>query len=123
MTNRRFSAGGLSRRGMLQGAGATGLALGLIGLDAQPARAEPKRGGTFRVGVHDGNTTDSWDPATTASILMIHASHVCRAYLTEITNEDTLGPDLATDWHATRDDASEWRSRMQVNLCHKFSLV
>jgi peptide/nickel transport system substrate-binding protein len=109
MTNRRHSNGTLSRRGVLKSAGATGLAFGLIGLDPRPARAEPQRGGTFRVGVHDGNTTDSWDPATTASILMIHSSHVCRAYLTEITNEDTLGPDLATDWQATRDDASEWR--------------
>ena len=109
MTNRRHSSGTLSRRGVLKSAGATGLAFGLIGLDARPARAEPQRGGTFRVGVHDGNTTDSWDPATTASILMIHSSHVCRAYLTEITNEDKLGPDLATDWQATRDDASEWR--------------
>ena len=109
MTYRPRETANFNRRGVLKGAAATGLALGLTGAGPRPARAEPSRGGTFRVGVHDGNTTDTWDPATTASILMIHSSHVCRAYLTEITNEDKLGPDLATDWQATRDDASEWR--------------
>ena len=107
MTYRSHDSVHFDRRGVLRGAAATGLALGLAG--AGSARAAPSRGGTFRVGVHDGNTTDTWDPATTASILMIHSSHVARAYLTEITNEDKLGPDLATDWQATKPDASEWR--------------
>lgn len=30
-------------------------------------------------------------------------------YLTEITNENTLGPDLATDWQAIGKDDCEWR--------------
>jgi len=107
MTYRSHDIVHFDRRGVLRGAAATGIALGLAG--AGSARAAPTRGGTFRVGVHDGNTTDTWDPATTASILMIHSSHVARAYLTEITNEDKLGPDLATDWQATKPDASEWR--------------
>ncbi|MEM1265253.1 MAG: ABC transporter substrate-binding protein [Pseudomonadota bacterium] len=94
-----------SRRGLLKGATAAGIAATL------PARAigAPRRGGTFRVGVHDGNTNDSWDPATTESILMIHSSHVARAYLTEITAEDTLGPDLAISWEALEGDATVWR--------------
>ena len=82
----------LNRRSVLKGVAASGLAAGLFGVASGPARAAPSRGGTFRVGVHDGSSTDSWDPATTASILMIHSSHVARAYLTEITNENTLGP-------------------------------
>ena len=107
MTDRSHDSIHFDRRGVLRGAAASGLALGLAGAGA--ARAAPSRGGTFRVGVHDGSSTDTWDPATTASILMIHSSHVARAYLTEITNEDKLGPDLATDWQATKPDASEWR--------------
>ena len=93
------------RRTVLKGAAAAGIAAAL------PARlhAAPRRGGTFRVGVHDGNTVDSWDPATTESIFMIHISHVARAYLTEITNEDALGPDIATEWEALGGDASVWR--------------
>jgi peptide/nickel transport system substrate-binding protein len=97
------------RRKVLTGAAAVGAAAALPLTLPGRAAAAPKRGGTFRVGVHDGNTTDNWDPGQTESILMIHASHVARSYLTEITNENTLGPDLATDWQATAADASEWR--------------
>jgi len=100
---------GPDRRGLLKGAAATGLVAAMPLALPRRARAAPKRGGTFRVGVHDGNTTDSWDPGTTESILMIHASHVARSYLTEITNENTLGPDLATEWEAIGGDAARWR--------------
>lgn len=99
----------LPRRSVLRGAAATSLAAALPATMPRMASAAPKRGGTFRVGVHDGNTADTWDPGTTESILMIHSSHVARSYLTEITNDNTLGPDLAIDWEATADDASQWR--------------
>lgn len=115
MTYRDQTKQNISRRGLLQGAAATGLAAGFAGATPGFALAAPSRGGTFRVGVHDGSSTDSWDPATTASILMIHSSHVARAYLTEITNKNELGPDLATDWMATADDASEWRFELARN--------
>ncbi|HMB12560.1 MAG TPA: ABC transporter substrate-binding protein, partial [Roseovarius sp.] len=115
MTYRTPSNLDLNRRSVLKGAAASGLAAGLIGVASGPARAAPSRGGTFRVGVHDGSSTDSWDPATTASILMIHSSHVARAYLTEITNENTLGPDVATDWQALSKDGSEWRFELSRN--------
>src|SRR6056297_1396286 len=98
------------RRGaLLQGAAATGLVAAVRAMIPRRASAAPTRGGTFRVGVHDGNSTDSWNPATTERILMIHSSHVTRSYLTEITNENKLGPDLATDWEAMYGDASRWR--------------
>ncbi|MFD0857802.1 ABC transporter substrate-binding protein [Roseovarius aquimarinus] len=109
------SAEGPSRRSILAGGAAASLGAALPMGWARPARAAPKRGGVFRVGVHDGSSTDGWDPATTESILMIHASHVARAYLTEITNTNDLGPDLATSWEATKDDASEWRFELATN--------
>ena len=90
----------LGRRGFLRGAMASGAtAATAAALWTGTAAAQtPKRGGTFRVGVHDGSTTDSWDPGTTASIFMIQISHAVRSYLTEITNTNELGPDLATEW-------------------------
>ena len=110
MTNPTLPNRDVNRRSILKGAAASGLAAGLFGVASGPAHATPSQGGTFRVGVHDGSSTDSWDPATTASILMIHSSHVARAYLTEITNENTLGPDLATEWQG----AEHGRQRMAV---------
>jgi peptide/nickel transport system substrate-binding protein len=110
MTNRPYPAHrGPSRRTVLSGVAASGLAFAMPRAAGAQSAMTPKRGGTFRVGVHDGNTTDSWDPGTTESIFMIHISHVVRSYLTEITSENALGPDLATEWEAIADDASEWR--------------
>ncbi len=60
----------------------------------------PKRGGTYRVGVHDGNTSDGLDPGTWQSVLQIQIGCCAYSYLTEITNENALGPDLATEWEA-----------------------
>ncbi len=75
------------------------------------AAQEPKRGGVFRVGVHDGNTTDSLDPGTTQSVFMIQLSHAIRSYLTEITPTNELGPDLAVSWDAAP-GAAEWRFQL-----------
>ena len=68
----------------------------------------PKKGGTYRVGMHDGNTTDQLDPGTTESVYMIQLNHACRSYLTEITNKNEIGGDVAESWEAS-DDAKEWR--------------
>ncbi|MEX1235523.1 MAG: ABC transporter substrate-binding protein [Roseovarius sp.] len=112
---RRAEGAGPNRRHVLAGGAAAGLGAALPLGWAAPARAAPKRGGVFRVGVHDGSSTDTWDPATTESILMIHSNHVVRSYLTEITNTNELGPDLATSWEATKDDATEWRFELAQN--------
>jgi peptide/nickel transport system substrate-binding protein len=73
--------------------------------------AEPKKGGTFRVGMHDGNTTDDLDPGTTESVYMIQMNHAIRSYLTEITNTNEIGPDAAESWTAS-DDASVWTFKL-----------
>ncbi|MEZ5478225.1 MAG: ABC transporter substrate-binding protein [Thiolinea sp.] len=71
-------------------------------------RAEtPKKGGTFRVGVHDGNTSDTLDPGTFQSVGQIQLAHTHRCYLTEITADNKLGPDLADSWEAN-ETATQW---------------
>ncbi len=103
----------LNRRGFMEGALATGATVAAASTlwSTNVAAQEPKKGGTFRVGVHDGNTADSLDPGTTESVYMIQLSHACRSYLTEITNTNELGPDVANSWEATP-DASEWRFKL-----------
>jgi peptide/nickel transport system substrate-binding protein len=100
----------LNRRGFMEGAFAAGLGLTAASTTwaSKVAAAEPKRGGTFRVGVHDGNTSDSLDPGQAASVYEIQISHCHRSYLTLITNTNELGPDLATSWEA-KSGAAEWR--------------
>ena len=69
--------------------------------------AAPKRGGTFRIGSFDGNTSDTHDPGTYVSFNTIQLAFTFRSYLTTVTPDNTLGPDLARSWSASA-DASEW---------------
>lgn len=103
-------AGRISRRTFMEGAFAAGVAVaGASSLwSTDVAAATPKKGGVLRVGMHDGNTGDSLDPGTTESVYMIQLSHAVRSYLTEITETNQLGPDMATSWSASA-DATEWR--------------
>ncbi len=107
----------LNRRGFMEGALATGATVAAASTlwSTDVAAQTPKKGGTFRVGVHDGNTADSLDPGTTESVYMIQLSHASRSYLTEITNTNELGPDVAVSWEATP-DATEWRFKIAPGI-------
>ena len=84
------------------------------GLWTTSARAAPSRGGTFRWGVHDGNTSDTHDPGTYVTRQMIFLAHTHRSYLTLIEPDNSLGPDLATSWEATP-DAMQWTFELNPN--------
>ena len=105
--------GRLSRRRFMQGALALGASVSSASAlwASKVAAQTPKRGGLYRVGCHDGNTGDSLDPASTEGVYMIQLNHAIRSWLTQITNEDALGPDIAESWEAS-DDATEWRFRL-----------
>jgi secreted PhoX family phosphatase len=61
MTN-FLKTGGVSRRGVLKGATAIGAAA-LVTPWGTPLRAQPQRGGTLRVAIATGGSTDALDPA------------------------------------------------------------
>ena len=109
--------GTVSRRTFMEGALATGATVaGASALWGTKVIAQtPQRGGTYRMGAHDANTGDSLDPATTESVYMIQLTHAIRSWLTEITPDGTVGPDLATSWSAS-DDASEWRFELAPDV-------
>ena len=108
--------GKLGRRDFIRFAVAAGmtvpLASGLWVSDV--AAATPKKGGKFRVGVHDGNTSDNHDPGKYQAVAQIQLSHTHRSYLTEITPENGLGPDMADSWSATP-DAKVWTFELNKN--------
>ncbi len=98
----------IGRRGFVGGALATGLLAGpAASLLGRSAKAAPKQGGTLRVGMADGAISDNWDPAVTNTRYMIHMNHVNRNFLTEITPENKLGPELAKSWDSSK-DAVTW---------------
>jgi len=110
-------SGKVSRRRFMEGSMALGLTVsGASLLWSERVEAEtPKKGGTYRVGLHDGNTTDSLDPGTTESVYMIQMNHAFRSYLTEITNTNDVGPDAAASWEATP-DAKTWTFNLQKGM-------
>ena len=100
--------GRISRRSFMNYSMAAGMTVSAAtGLWGTSARAEPKRGGTFRIAQHDGNSSDSHNPGTYAANAEILLAHTHRAYLTQINADGTLGGDVASEWSATP-DASEW---------------
>ena len=107
----------VSRRHFMEGTAAMGLSVAAASTlwSKRVEAATPKKGSTYRVGMHDGNTTDQWDPGTTESVYMIQMNHAVRSYLTLITNENTLGPDAAASWEASA-DASTWTFKLQSGI-------
>jgi len=117
--NRIIAAGNqnkISRRQFMQYTMATGLTMSSASLlwTDNVSASTPRKGGKFRCGVHDGNTSDTFDPGTYLSVGMIQLAHSHRSYLTEITPENGLGPDMADSWSASP-DAMTWTFELNKN--------
>jgi peptide/nickel transport system substrate-binding protein len=107
--------GKISRRSFMHYSMAAGMtASAATGLWTSQAHAQPKRGGTFKVGMHDGNSSDTHDPGQYVSRQQIYLAHQYRSYLTLIEPDGSLGPDLASDWSAN-EDASVWTFEINPN--------
>lgn len=105
--------GTLPRRDFIRYAVAAGISASAASglLTSNDAQAAPKKGGKFRLGAHDGNTSDTHDPGTYLSFAMIQLAHTYRSYLTMITPTNDLGPDLAESWEASA-DAKQWTFKL-----------
>jgi peptide/nickel transport system substrate-binding protein len=118
---RILDATGISRRGLLQGATALGGAAVMVPWTARTAKATPQRGGTLRVGMSQGATTDSLDPGSWSAEFMNFQAHTRNGFLTEIAPDGSLVPELAESWEAS-EDAKTWvfniRSGVQFHSGH-----
>ncbi|HKK00715.1 MAG TPA: ABC transporter substrate-binding protein, partial [Desulfuromonadales bacterium] len=108
--------GRLSRRDFIRYAIAAGVTTAAASgiWTSKVALAAPKKGGRFRLGAHDGNTSDTFDPGTYLSFAMIQLAHTHRSYLTMITPTNDLGPDIADSWEATP-GAKNWTFKLTKN--------
>ncbi len=106
----------ITRRDFMAEASAAGLTIAAASsLWTQNAAAEePQMGGTYRLGLHDGNTADTLDPGKYQSVSEIQLAHTFRSYLTEITSDNGLGADMADAWSATP-DAKTWTFELNPN--------
>lgn len=111
---RLTNTGGMSRRTMLQGTAAVGTAA-LITPWGTPLRAQAVRGGTLRIGMAHGSSTDSMDPGTWENDFTILQGHTRNNYLTEIGADGALVPELAESWEASA-DAATWTFTLRENV-------
>ena len=114
---KQAARGRLSRREIMQLALASGISLAAADVMLATAQAaEPKRGGTFRLGVATGGTTDTLDPATypdqfTGTAFWGTLSNS----LTEIDAEGNVAGDLAESFEPS-EDAKRWVFRLRPGL-------
>ncbi|MEM7169828.1 MAG: ABC transporter substrate-binding protein [Pseudomonadota bacterium] len=108
--------GSMDRRSFVTAALAAGTTIPTaLSLFGKAASANPQKGGTLRIGMADGATSDNWNPAVTNTRYMIHMNHVNRNMLTEITSDNKLGPELAKSWEASS-DAATWTFQLQEGV-------
>jgi peptide/nickel transport system substrate-binding protein len=104
----------LTRRGLLQGATALGAAGLILPASYRAARAEPKRGGTFRIGLGHGNTTDGYDPGLIDNLYAQVFAAARHNQLIEVAADGQLIPEIAESWESS--DGKTWVFRIRQGV-------
>jgi peptide/nickel transport system substrate-binding protein len=109
--------GRIGRRDFIQLAIATGLTVAAANtVFVSAARAAPKKGGTFRIGLGSGATTDSLDPATFPDTFNgIWGWASLRSSLTEVRPDGSIGGDVAESFEAS-DGAKVWAFKLRKGV-------
>lgn len=112
-----FAQRRISRREFMGRASAFGLSVAAASaLAGKAARAAtPNQGGTLRMALGTGSTTDSTDPASYNDTYMQVFGLSFRNNLTEVDNHDKLAGELAESWEAS-DDATQWTFQLRKDV-------
>ncbi|HBS50275.1 MAG TPA: peptide ABC transporter substrate-binding protein [Rhodobacteraceae bacterium] len=113
----RVAQGRMSRREFLGRAGALGITAALASsLYTQAARAaEPQKGGTIRMGLQGGSTTDSLDPALATNQVALMVIRLWGESLVELDDDGGLIGKVAESWESSA-DAKEWRFKLRPGI-------
>ena len=106
--------GAVSRRSLLRGATALGTAA-LLPLGSGRAAAQPKQGGTLRLAMAHGSSTDSYDPAMLENAFAQVFATARNGYMTEIAADGSLTGDIAESWEASP-DARVWTFKLREGV-------
>src|SRR5262249_42465557 len=98
----QIKKGRISRRDFLGRAAALGVSTALASpLLAEAGKAdEPQKGGTLRLGIAGGSTTDSMDPTTWTDSVTLVCGFTCMNGLIENGPDNKPVPELAESWEA-----------------------
>lgn len=115
--SKAVSRGKLSRRDFMRFAIASGMTVAAANaMFVRAARAEPKKGGFFRLGIGHGATTDTLDPATWTNGFQFNMSvGMFGAQLTQIDQKTAVVPNLAESIEPA-DNAAKWVFKLRKGL-------
>ena len=113
---RLLELGKISRREFIARASALGAAAAVTAmLPGAATAATPKKGGTLRMGIGHGSTTDTLDPATFTDSFTQTLGYGLRNHLTEVSNEGKLIPELAESFEASA-SADVWTFKLRKGV-------
>lgn len=114
--SKQLTQGKITRRAFMEGAAAAGLTVtAATAMMGKAIAATPKRGGTLRMGIGHGSTTDSLDPATFENGFVNYTFHNIHGRLTEIGADGSLMGDVAESWEASA-DAATWTFQIRKGM-------
>ncbi|MDK3073648.1 ABC transporter substrate-binding protein [Sedimentitalea sp. JM2-8] len=113
----RVAAGKMSRREFIGRASALGIGAAMAGtMFAQAARAAgPVKGGTLRMAIQGGSTTDNLDPALTTNAAGLILIRLWGEPLVELTDDGGLQGKVAESFEGSA-DAGTWRFRIRSGM-------
>ncbi|KAA3631701.1 MAG: peptide ABC transporter substrate-binding protein [Proteobacteria bacterium] len=113
---KQLASGKITRREFMSRMTAIGAAAAAPGaLFSGSAMAAPKKGGHFKLGLGQGSTTDSLDPATYLDTYMQTMGNAIYSYLAVVDNEGNAVGDLAESIEPSP-DATVWRAKIRKGV-------
>ena len=112
--NDRLNRKGLTRRGLLKGASAMGAAGLILPASYRAAKATPQQGGTFRIGLGHGNSTDGYDPGLIDNLYGQVFAAARHNQLIEVAADGQLTGEIAESWES--DDGQTWVFRIRQGV-------
>lgn len=113
---KQLASGRISRREFMSRMAAIGAAAAAPGaMFSSPAFAQPKKGGHFKIGIGQGSTTDSLDPATYVDTYMQTIGNAIYSYLAVVDNEGNAVGDLAESIEPSP-DAKVWTCKLRSGV-------
>ena len=103
----KYKTGQIDRRTFVRSLLATSIALPTaLSIASSVEAATPKRGGSLRVGMGHGSTTDTLDPSTSENGFTLSSNYAWSNHLTEVGPDGSLRPELAESYSSS--DAKTW---------------
>jgi peptide/nickel transport system substrate-binding protein len=105
----------ISRRRLMQSAAAVGASGLILPAGTRRAAAQPKQGGTLRIGIAHGATSDGYDPALWDQVFVQVFATARHGYLTEVAADGSLIGEMAESWEASP-DAKTWTFKIRQGV-------